>query len=89
MGTPPPAADDDVEMHELTEKVQQAIAHLPDRTRQALVLHRQHGLSYAEVAAAMGISPRTVEVHIRRAFQALRISLDGLLLSLLLSVLLR
>lgn len=47
------------------------------------MLHRRHGLSYARAAEAMEISPRTVEVHIRRAFQALRADLGGFLALLL------
>lgn len=72
MGTPPPPGDAAVQARELAEAVEQAIERLPERGREAFVLHRKHGLSYAEVGETMGISPRTVEVHIRRAFQALR-----------------
>jgi RNA polymerase sigma-70 factor, ECF subfamily len=72
---PATLADAQVEAGELARAVEAAIARLPERGREALVLHRKHGLSYAEVAATMGISPRTVEVHIRRAFVALRTEL--------------
>jgi RNA polymerase sigma-70 factor, ECF subfamily len=87
MGAPPAPGDAAVQARELAEAVEQAIGRLPERGREALVLHRQHGLSYAEVGEAMGISPRTVEVHIRRAFQALRDELVRFL-PLLLSILL-
>jgi RNA polymerase sigma-70 factor (ECF subfamily) len=72
---PSAAADARLEASELEVAVEAAIARLPERGREALVLHRKHGLSYVEVADAMGISPRTVEVHIRRAFVALRTEL--------------
>lgn len=72
MAGPTLAADAQVEAGELSRAVEAAIARLPERGREALVLHRKHGLSYAEVGEAMGISPRTVEVHIRRAFAAMR-----------------
>lgn len=72
MGAPPAPVDAAVQARELSEAVEQAIERLPERGREAFVLHRRHGLSYAEVGETMGISPRTVEVHIRRAFQALR-----------------
>ena len=72
MGAPPAPCDAAVEARELAEAVEHAIGCLPERGREAIVLHRKHGLSYAEVGEAMGISPRTVEVHIRRAFQTLR-----------------
>lgn len=47
-----------------------ALAELPERARQAVLLHKFHQLSYAEVAAVMGISPRTVEKHLARGLAA-------------------
>ncbi|HEX6070357.1 MAG TPA: RNA polymerase sigma-70 factor [Longimicrobiaceae bacterium] len=79
LGTPTPAADAEVQVRELEEAVERAIALLPERTREAFVLHRKHGLSYAEVALTMGIAPRTVEVLIRRALKTLRSRLVGFL----------
>jgi RNA polymerase sigma-70 factor (ECF subfamily) len=79
LGAPTPAADAGVHVRELEEAVERAIALLPERTREAFVLHRQHGLSYAEVARTMGIAPRTVEVLIRRALKTLRTQLVGFL----------
>jgi RNA polymerase sigma-70 factor, ECF subfamily len=79
----PAAADADLHARELAAALDEAIDQLPERSREALLLHRKHGLSYAEVAETMGISARTVEVHIRRAFKALRISLGGFALLLL------
>jgi RNA polymerase sigma-70 factor, ECF subfamily len=82
LGRPPPAADVALHDRELGEAIAAAIERLPERTREAFVLHRQHGLSYAEVAQTMGIAPRTVEVLIRRALKALRAHLGHLLLLL-------
>lgn len=79
MGRPPVAADAEAEAHELAEALDHALEQLSGRSREAFVLHRKHGLTYAEVAKVMGIAPRTVEVHIRRAFQALRGQLAGFL----------
>jgi len=50
--------------------VLEALAGLPERARQAVLLHKFHQLSYAEVAAVMGISPRTVEKHLARGLAA-------------------
>ena len=52
--------------------VRQAIGRLPDRCRLVFTLHREQGLTYAEVAHVLGISPRTVEVQIGRALKSLR-----------------
>jgi RNA polymerase sigma-70 factor, ECF subfamily len=84
MAAPLASADAQVEASELSRAIEAAIARLPERGREALVLHRKHGLSYAEVGEAMGISPRTVEVHIRRAFAAMRTELAPFLPLLLL-----
>jgi len=88
MGAPAAPADAQVQANELAEAADRAILQLPERTQEAYVLHRKHGLSYAEVAATMEISVRTVEVHISRAFKALRTHL-GAFLSLLLVAVLR
>jgi RNA polymerase sigma-70 factor (ECF subfamily) len=45
---------------------------LPPRQREALVLSRMEGLSHAEVGAAMGCAPRTVNNHLVAALATLR-----------------
>lgn len=47
-----------------------AIDRLPTRCREAFMLNRFEGLSYAEVAARMGISVKAVEQHIKLALDA-------------------
>ena len=56
-----------------------ALAALPERRRTAFVLHREHGLSCAEIAHIMTISERTVEHHIGKALSALRHALADLI----------
>jgi RNA polymerase sigma-70 factor (family 1) len=63
---------------ETVAAVQQAVSRLPDRCRLVFTLHREQGLTYAEVAQVLGISPRTVEVQIGRALKSLRKGLAGL-----------
>ncbi|BFO55183.1 MULTISPECIES: RNA polymerase sigma factor [Comamonadaceae] len=43
---------------------------LPPRCREAFILYKFDGLSYAEIAERMGISPRTVEMQLKIAMQA-------------------
>jgi RNA polymerase sigma-70 factor (ECF subfamily) len=52
-------------------KVRAALARLPRRQAVALVL-RHSGLSYAEVAAALDLSPGSVGTTVRRAETTLR-----------------
>jgi RNA polymerase sigma-70 factor, ECF subfamily len=49
-----------------------AISHLPDRCREVFELSRVHGLRYAEIAAALGISVKTVEAQMGKALRLLR-----------------
>jgi RNA polymerase sigma-70 factor, ECF subfamily len=59
-------------------RVREHLARLPERQRNALVL-RSSGLSYAEVAAAIGVSPASVGTILARAERAFRASYgDGL-----------
>ena len=56
-------------------RVRAALARLPHKQAVALVL-RHSGLSYAEVAAALDLSPGSVGTTVRRAESALRKELD-------------
>ena len=71
----PRHADADLAAAETVAVVQAAIARLPERCRLVYTLHREQGLSYAEIAAVMEISPKTVDVQMGRALKALRRSL--------------
>jgi len=57
-------------------RVRTALARLPRKQAVALVL-RHSGLSYAEVAAALGLSPSSVGTTVRRAESALRKELNS------------
>jgi len=71
---------DDPEEHathdESVELVLKALAHLPDNTCRALVLHRFEGLRYADIAQQLGVSVSMVEKHISAALVVLRDFLD-------------
>jgi RNA polymerase sigma-70 factor (ECF subfamily) len=66
------ATDEDVTMSELSQAIDSAVASLPTRCREVFTLNRQHRLSYREVGETLGISVKTVEVHMGRALAALR-----------------
>jgi RNA polymerase sigma-70 factor (ECF subfamily) len=56
----------------LEKNIKAWVEDLPDRQREAFVLSRFNGLSHDEIAAVMGVSPRTVNNHIVRALKTLR-----------------
>jgi RNA polymerase sigma factor (sigma-70 family) len=70
----PDVADAVVTLDE-RRRVRAALARLPQRHAVALVL-RHSGLSYAEVAAALDLSPGSVGTTVRRAESALRKEMD-------------
>lgn len=53
------------------DQVGAALAQLPQRAREVLVLARIEGLSHAEIGARLGIAPKTVENHLGRALARL------------------
>lgn len=64
-----------VEQAELEAALWEAIHALPERRRMTFLLHRQHGLTYAEIAEVMGCSPKTVANQLSAALHALRAAL--------------
>ncbi|WP_369139404.1 sigma-70 family RNA polymerase sigma factor [Modestobacter versicolor] len=70
-----PDVADAVVTREERGRVRAALAQLPHKQAVALVL-RHSGLSYAEVAAALDLSPGSVGTTVRRAESALRKELD-------------
>lgn len=69
---PPAAPDVATEGTDLHARVTLLVTELPPRQREALLLSRVEGLSHAEVAAAMGCAPRTVNNHLVAALGTLR-----------------
>jgi RNA polymerase sigma-70 factor (family 1) len=74
---PGESADADTRTAELVAAVRRAVGRLPERCRLIFTLHREQGLTYAEIASVLEISPKTVEVQMGRALKALRKTLAG------------
>ena len=70
-----PAPDDALELDELQMTVERAVVALSPRTREVFQLSRDRGLAYREIAALLGVSVKTVEMHVGRALAALRVAL--------------
>lgn len=56
----------------LISLMQEAIEQLPEKTQEVFKMAKQDGKSYKEIAEVMGISPKTVENQMTRAFKHLR-----------------
>lgn len=63
------------ELHELEEAYQKTVQNLPEKRREIYIMHRQHQLTYREIAAILNISEKTVETQMRRALKFLSIHL--------------
>lgn len=73
-----PAAADGAQMAERRERavaVREAVAALPVDLREAIVLFEYEQLSHAEIAAALGCTPKAVEARLYRAREKLRAAL--------------
>jgi RNA polymerase sigma-70 factor (ECF subfamily) len=52
-----------------------AVAELPPRPREIFTMSRQRGMSYEQIASALGLSQKTIEGHMARALRDVRAKL--------------
>jgi RNA polymerase sigma-19 factor, ECF subfamily len=69
---PPVPVDEPLDIAERDATVNAAIQALPERCRLVMQLRWREQLSYAEIAAVMGISIKGVEIQLSRGLQSLR-----------------
>jgi RNA polymerase sigma-70 factor (ECF subfamily) len=72
-------ADRNLETDDISRAIEQVLASMPPRQREVAALRLRHQLPTTAIAERLGISPRTVEVHIARATKALREQLPAIL----------
>lgn len=53
-------------------KVNREVQRLPDTVRETYLLHRQDGLTYAEISEVLGLPQKTIESRISKALKILR-----------------
>lgn len=68
----PVTPDQPLVASELSEAAEAAVKQLPPRCREVFELSRVHGLKYAEIAEALGISEKTVEAQMGKALRIMR-----------------
>jgi RNA polymerase sigma-70 factor (ECF subfamily) len=66
-----------IEADDLMQAYRRAVDALPEKTRQAFLLHRIDGLGYKQIGERLGISVPTVQYHVARALMQIDQALDG------------
>jgi RNA polymerase sigma-70 factor (ECF subfamily) len=61
-----------ISSREKLARIYEAVDRLPEKCRQAFLLHRSSGLSYGDIAKEMGVSVSSVEKYILQALKACR-----------------
>ena len=61
-----------VQLNELSEALQQALAQLPDKTREIFVLSRFEQLTIREIAQRLNLTEKAIEYHLARSTTFLR-----------------
>ena len=67
------------QVEELTRRIEEAVAALPESYREAFVMHRFRDMSYKEIAETLGVSPKTIDYRIQQALKQLRTDLKDYL----------
>ncbi len=75
----PDDPDRDLARREIAAAVRQVVDTLPSRQREVLLLRWHRHASYDDIAQLLGISPKTVGIHLGRALAHLRNTLPHLL----------
>lgn len=72
------------QIQELMNKIDEAVAALPDAYREAFIMHRFQHMNYKKIAETLGVSYQTVAYRIQQALKLLCLELKDFLLLLLL-----
>jgi RNA polymerase sigma-70 factor (ECF subfamily) len=70
-----PSPESELAARDIEHALAKALRQMPPRCREVYVLARERGFTYAEIAEALGIAPKTVEIHMSRALAILRLKL--------------
>lgn len=67
-----------IELKQLEDRVDKAVAALPPKMREVYLLSRQENLSYREIAQKLGIAETTVKKQVSNALKHIKNDLGGL-----------
>jgi len=73
------AKPDDASPEEMSEQIEFALARLPVEQREAFLLKYVEEMSYEDMSAATGVSVPALKMRVKRASDALRRLLEGVL----------
>jgi RNA polymerase sigma-70 factor (family 1) len=76
-GVPASTPEEEFSRKELRELLAQIIQQLPERQQQIYRMHREEGLSHDEIARRLGLSVSTVQNHMFRALENIRVKLTA------------
>ncbi len=68
----------ELETQEISEKIRLAVSQLPDRQKEAVIMHRFGHLSHSQIAEIIGTTNAAVESLLVRAYSELRVKLKDL-----------
>lgn len=66
-----------MESNEFASLVEKAITSLPERRREIFLLHREEGKMYKDIADSMGLSVKTIEAEMTKAYATLRKEIEN------------
>jgi len=72
-----PSLEDAASAKQSVDRLRQAVAELPERTRQIFTLVRLEGLSYAQTAERLGVSESSVQKHLAKALERIMERVDS------------
>jgi RNA polymerase sigma factor (sigma-70 family) len=56
----------------LRRKLERALAALPAQQREAVVMHKVHGLSFDDIAESLGVTSTAARIRAHRGYERLR-----------------
>lgn len=75
---PEPQVDPALSDPLVRKQIEAAFEELPPQQREAVLLHKVHGLSFEQIAEALDITPTAARIRAHRGYEKLRERLEGL-----------